>query len=69
MNNAGTSPGGGPWDHYERWQRVLNGSRAGLLGLLSWGPMSDRRSAHQIDGKSRHPVTYEADMQAAMTYT
>ena len=24
MNNAGTSPGGGPWDHYERWQRVLN---------------------------------------------
>ena len=21
MNNAGTSPGGGPWDHYERWQR------------------------------------------------
>ena len=24
MNNAGTSPGGGPWDHYERWQRVLS---------------------------------------------
>src|ERR1700720_4188510 len=24
MNNAGTSPGGGPFDHYERWQRVLN---------------------------------------------
>ena len=23
MNNAGTSPGGGPFDHYERWQRVL----------------------------------------------
>jgi len=23
LNNAGTSPGGGPWDHYERWQRVL----------------------------------------------
>jgi NAD(P)-dependent dehydrogenase (short-subunit alcohol dehydrogenase family) len=23
MNNAGTSPGGGPWDHYDRWQRVL----------------------------------------------
>src|ERR1700723_2167263 len=21
--NAGTSPGGGPWDHYECWQRVL----------------------------------------------
>ena len=24
INNAGTTPGGGPWDHYERWQRVLN---------------------------------------------
>jgi NAD(P)-dependent dehydrogenase (short-subunit alcohol dehydrogenase family) len=23
MNNAGTSPGGGPFDHYDRWQRVL----------------------------------------------
>jgi hypothetical protein len=23
MNNTGTSPGGGPFDHYERWQRVL----------------------------------------------
>jgi len=23
MNNAGTSPGGGPFDHYERWQRVI----------------------------------------------
>src|SRR6266481_2245917 len=23
MNNAGTSPAGGPFDHYERWQRVL----------------------------------------------
>src|SRR5262245_23855378 len=23
MNNAGTAPGGGPWDHYERWKRVL----------------------------------------------
>jgi NAD(P)-dependent dehydrogenase (short-subunit alcohol dehydrogenase family) len=23
VNNARTSPGGGPFDHYERWQRVL----------------------------------------------
>jgi NAD(P)-dependent dehydrogenase (short-subunit alcohol dehydrogenase family) len=29
MNNAGTSPGGGPWDHYDRWQRVL--------GVNLWG--------------------------------
>ena len=29
MNNAGTAPGGGPWDHYDRWQRVL--------GVNLWG--------------------------------
>jgi NAD(P)-dependent dehydrogenase (short-subunit alcohol dehydrogenase family) len=29
MNNAGTAPGGGPFDHYERWQRVL--------GVNLWG--------------------------------
>lgn len=29
MNNAGTGPGGGPWDHYEGWQRVM--------GINLWG--------------------------------
>jgi NAD(P)-dependent dehydrogenase (short-subunit alcohol dehydrogenase family) len=31
MNNAGTSPGGGPWDRYERWQRVLNVNLWGVI--------------------------------------
>jgi NAD(P)-dependent dehydrogenase (short-subunit alcohol dehydrogenase family) len=31
MNNAGTSPGGGPWDHYGRWQRVLNVNLWGVI--------------------------------------
>ena len=31
MNNAGTSPGGGPWDHHERWQRVLNVNLWGVI--------------------------------------
>ena len=31
MNNAGTSPGGGPWDHYERWQRVLSVNLWGVI--------------------------------------
>jgi NAD(P)-dependent dehydrogenase (short-subunit alcohol dehydrogenase family) len=22
MNNAGTAPGGGPWEHIDRWRRV-----------------------------------------------
>ena len=29
MNNAGTGPGGGPFDHYDRWQHVL--------GVNLWG--------------------------------
>ena len=31
MNNAGTSPGGGPWDHYERWERVLSVNLWGVI--------------------------------------
>jgi NAD(P)-dependent dehydrogenase (short-subunit alcohol dehydrogenase family) len=34
MNNAGTSPGGGPWDHYERWQRVLNVNLWGVINSV-----------------------------------
>ncbi len=32
MNNAGTSPAGGPWDHYDRCRRVLN---VNLWALIS----------------------------------
>jgi NAD(P)-dependent dehydrogenase (short-subunit alcohol dehydrogenase family) len=31
MNNAGTSPGGGPLEHFERWQRVLNVNLWGVV--------------------------------------
>jgi NAD(P)-dependent dehydrogenase (short-subunit alcohol dehydrogenase family) len=31
MNNAGTSPGGGPLEHFERWQRVLNVNLWGVI--------------------------------------
>ena len=31
MNNAGTSPGGGPWDHPERWRRVLEVNLWGVI--------------------------------------
>jgi NAD(P)-dependent dehydrogenase (short-subunit alcohol dehydrogenase family) len=46
MNNAGTSPGGGPWDHYERWQRVLNVNLWGVInGVQSFAPvMIDQRT-------------------------
>jgi NAD(P)-dependent dehydrogenase (short-subunit alcohol dehydrogenase family) len=31
MNNAGTSPGGGPFDHPDRWRRVLNVNLWGVI--------------------------------------
>ena len=31
MNNAGTAPGGGPWDHYEGWRRVLDVNLWGVI--------------------------------------
>ena len=31
MNNAGVSAGGGPWDHYEGWQRVLSVNLWGVI--------------------------------------
>jgi NAD(P)-dependent dehydrogenase (short-subunit alcohol dehydrogenase family) len=39
MNNAGTAPGGGPWDHYDRWRRVLDVNLWGVInGLQSFTP-------------------------------
>jgi len=31
MNNAGTGPGGGPFDHYERWQKVIGANLWGVI--------------------------------------
>jgi NAD(P)-dependent dehydrogenase (short-subunit alcohol dehydrogenase family) len=31
MNNAGTGPGGGPFDHYDRWQRVIGVNLFGVI--------------------------------------
>jgi NAD(P)-dependent dehydrogenase (short-subunit alcohol dehydrogenase family) len=39
MNNAGTAPGGGPWDHPERWRRVLDVNLWGVInGVQSFTP-------------------------------
>jgi NAD(P)-dependent dehydrogenase (short-subunit alcohol dehydrogenase family) len=39
MNNAGTAPGGGPWDHYDRWRRVLDVNLWGVInGVQSFVP-------------------------------
>jgi NAD(P)-dependent dehydrogenase (short-subunit alcohol dehydrogenase family) len=31
MNNAGTAPGGGPWDHIDRWRQVLEVNLWGVI--------------------------------------
>jgi NAD(P)-dependent dehydrogenase (short-subunit alcohol dehydrogenase family) len=39
MNNAGTGPGGGPFDHYDRWQHVLGVNLWGVInGVHSFTP-------------------------------
>ena len=39
MNNAGTAPGGGPWDHIERWRRVLEVNLWGVIhGVQTFTP-------------------------------
>ena len=39
MNNAGTAPGGGPWDHIDRWRRVLDVNLWGIInGVQSFTP-------------------------------
>jgi NAD(P)-dependent dehydrogenase (short-subunit alcohol dehydrogenase family) len=39
MNNAGTAPGGGPWDHVERWRRVLEVNLWGVIhGVQTFAP-------------------------------
>jgi NAD(P)-dependent dehydrogenase (short-subunit alcohol dehydrogenase family) len=50
MNNAGTSPGGGPWDHIDRWRRVLEVNLWGVIhGVQVFAPrMLDQGTACAI---------------------
>jgi NAD(P)-dependent dehydrogenase (short-subunit alcohol dehydrogenase family) len=39
MNNAGTAPGGGPFDHYEGWTKVLGVNLWGVInGVQTFAP-------------------------------
>jgi len=50
MNNAGTAPGGGPWDHIERWRRVLEVNLWGVIhGVQTFAPaMLEQKTACAI---------------------
>ena len=39
MNNAGTSPGGGPYEHIDRWRKVLEVNLWGVInGVQTFAP-------------------------------
>ncbi len=39
MNNAGTAPGGGPYDHVDRWRKVLDVNLWGVIhGVQTFAP-------------------------------
>jgi NAD(P)-dependent dehydrogenase (short-subunit alcohol dehydrogenase family) len=50
MNNAGTAPGGGPWEHIDRWRRVLEVNLWGVInGVQTFAaPMLAQRNACAI---------------------
>jgi NAD(P)-dependent dehydrogenase (short-subunit alcohol dehydrogenase family) len=50
MNNAGTASGGGPWEHIDRWRRVLEVNLWGVInGVQTFAePMLAQRTACAI---------------------
>jgi NAD(P)-dependent dehydrogenase (short-subunit alcohol dehydrogenase family) len=54
MNNAGTSPGGGPWDHYERWQRVLGVNLQRIDATDQIGAVANGRIEQVEDARTAH---------------
>jgi NAD(P)-dependent dehydrogenase (short-subunit alcohol dehydrogenase family) len=50
MNNAGTAPGGGPWENIERWRHVLEVNLWGVInGVQTFAPaMLEQRTACAI---------------------
>jgi NAD(P)-dependent dehydrogenase (short-subunit alcohol dehydrogenase family) len=60
MNNAGAAPGGGPFDHYEGWSRVLGINLWGVInGVHSFTPemIAHGRPAAIINTGSKQGIT------------
>ena len=60
MNNAGTAPGGGPWDHYERWQRVLSVNLWGVInGVQTFSPamLAQKTACAIVNTGSKQGIT------------
>ena len=60
MNNAGTAPGGGPWDHIERWRRVLEVNLWGVInGVQTFSPdmLAQKKAGAIINTGSKQGIT------------
>jgi NAD(P)-dependent dehydrogenase (short-subunit alcohol dehydrogenase family) len=60
MNNAGTAPGGGPWDHIDRWRRVLEVNLWGVInGIQTFTPamLAQRSDCAIINTGSKQGIT------------
>jgi len=60
MNNAGTSPGGGPWEHIDRWRRVLEVNLWGVInGVQTFTPsmLAQRTECAIVNTGSKQGIT------------
>lgn len=60
MNNAGTAPGGGPYDHAERWRQVLEVNLFGVInGVQSFVPrmIAQQTACAVINTGSKQGIT------------
>ena len=60
MNNAGTAPGGGPWDHIERWRKVLEVNLWGVInGVQTFAPamLAQKTSGAIVNTGSKQGIT------------
>jgi NAD(P)-dependent dehydrogenase (short-subunit alcohol dehydrogenase family) len=60
MNNAGTSPGGGPYDHIDRWRRVLEVNLWGVInGVQTFSPamLAQRTPCAIVNTGSKQGIT------------
>ena len=60
MNNAGTAPGGGPWEHIDRWRRVLEVNLWGVInGVQTFSPamIAQRTPCAIVNTGSKQGIT------------
>src|SRR5690242_17984692 len=60
MNNAGTAPGGGPWENIDRWRQVLDVNLWGVInGVQTFAPamLAQKTAAAIVNTGSKQGIT------------